>query len=448
MSDDALSQFTALVYRLDSVGPRPRDIDVYLEHVASLDAVDAWTCLNQLRMWLASFPAEPSAAFIGKIVEMAVNYRTPNPPTLHQIYKAVGAEHLGPSAKSMRLNELDEEDDDLEGGDQFDAAGWLDKAGEELDRDDAGGDSMELFLFKTAALVLANLRSLQGLQLVPLAAVSFFFSSIEHGSSLHVQRCAAYCAGILSAEHLPVVLDQFFERMKQLPEKKFRWLLYQQATQLFAFGVGSQQQAEATVAYLEAVAKSIKRIDRGKLRGAICSSLYRIFGRIMGSDDGAMAQRQWATFASNLRTLAKQYEEAYASIYATVSKWAKKAKHALPCWRLMVRMSVVGNQTFFVDKRRDHIFPILLSASKKCAAPPARGPPAAPRTPLPRRPDGPTARTAPAPPPTRAPLRPTRRAGTAASAWPTWPSTSSSCPSSWRAATWRASCPTRRSCCS
>lgn len=244
MATDALSQFVALVHRLDQVGPRPRDIDQYIERTTSLSVGEAWMCLRQLQLWLASFPAEDSATFVIQIVEIVALYRITNPPTLQEIYKAfVTPERTRGMTMRPTAANLDEDDDDLEGGGAgFDAAAWLDKAGDELARDDAI-DTMELFLFKTAALILSNMRTLNGLKLVPPAAVHFFFTSIEQGSTLHVQRCAAYCAGVLSADHLPALLEQFFERQKSLPEKRFRWLLYQQATQLFSFGVATQQQA-------------------------------------------------------------------------------------------------------------------------------------------------------------------------------------------------------------
>lgn len=373
MSQDALNQYVALVYRLDAVGPRPRDVDVYLEGAASLDGEEAWVGVRQLQHWLASFPPEPSAEFLTKLVELAVNYRVPNPPTLKDVYKSLPEDVRGRglgSITGMRamttMGTIDDDDDDLEGGAGFDCAGWLDKAPDDLLRDE-GNETMELFLFKTAALVLNNLKDLGGLQLVQPGAVSFFFTSIEYGSTLPVQRMASYCAGVLSHQHLPVLLDAYFERQKTVPEKQFRWLLYQQATQFFGFGVGLQQQAEATVSYLEATAKKITKIDRGKLRGAICTSLYRIFGSIMGQIDGE-AQVYWQAFTSRFAMLAKNYSEAYTSIYATVAKWAKKAKHALPCWKLMVRMECVGPSAFYIDKKRDKILPILLGGAKKYRA--------------------------------------------------------------------------------
>ena len=90
--------------------------------------------------------------------------------------------------------------------------------------------------------------------------------------------------------------------------------------------------------YLEAIAKRMSKIDRGKLRGAICTSLTRIFASIMGKEDGE-AQVYWSAFTNRFQMLARRYNDAYGSIYGTVTKWAKKAKHALPCWRLMVRMT-------------------------------------------------------------------------------------------------------------
>ena len=95
MSADALSQYVALVYRLDSIGPRPREIDSHLQAATQLDVEDAWTSLRQLQRWLAAFPAEDSAGFVTKLVELAANYRVPNPPTLREIYKAIGPDADG-----------------------------------------------------------------------------------------------------------------------------------------------------------------------------------------------------------------------------------------------------------------------------------------------------------------------------------------------------------------
>ena len=162
MSLDALNQYVALLYRLDAKsgpqGRRPQGIDVYLFQVSQLTSEDAWVGLRQLQRWLASFPPEPSAEFITKLVELAVNYRVPNPPNLKDVFKGLlGASGSAVASQSSRI--IDEEDDDLEGGERFDCAGWLDKAAEDLTRDESN-DTIELFLFKTAALVLDNLKAI------------------------------------------------------------------------------------------------------------------------------------------------------------------------------------------------------------------------------------------------------------------------------------------------
>ena len=90
MADDALNQYVALVYRLSKVGPDPArspGLDAYLKEAASLGADDGWNCLNQLKLWLASFPAPESAKFITKIVELGGYCRTQTPQTLRQVYK-------------------------------------------------------------------------------------------------------------------------------------------------------------------------------------------------------------------------------------------------------------------------------------------------------------------------------------------------------------------------
>ena len=49
----------------------------------------------------------------------------------------------------------------------------------------------------------------------------------------------------------------YFEKQKETPEKKFRWLLYTQAMQMLAFGVRTSQQSEVTVRYLEGMTRVI-----------------------------------------------------------------------------------------------------------------------------------------------------------------------------------------------
>jgi hypothetical protein len=83
---------------------------------------------------------------------------------------------------------------------------------------------------------------------------------------------------------------------------------------------------------------------------------------------GGEAQIYWQALTSRFPMLSRSYSDAYASIYATVAKWAKKAKHALPCWQLMVRMECAGSSTFYLDKKRDRILPILLLGAKKYRA--------------------------------------------------------------------------------
>ena len=44
---------------------------------------------------------------------------------------------------------------------------------------------------------------------------------------------------------------------------------------MLAFGVASQEQAEVTVRFLEAMQKKMEKTDRGKLRGAMCNRSRR-----------------------------------------------------------------------------------------------------------------------------------------------------------------------------
>ena len=169
---------------------------------------------------------------------------------------------------------FEDDDDELESGEGFDASGWLERGRDEIKQETAT-DSVELYLFKTAALVLENMSALGALHLIEEPVVKFFFVSLEKAATLSAQRCAAVCCSVLSREHLHLLVACFFERQTKVPEKKFRWLLYQQATQMLAFGVASQEQAEVTVRFLEAMQKKMEKTDRGKLPAARCAPRSR-----------------------------------------------------------------------------------------------------------------------------------------------------------------------------
>ena len=215
--------------------------------------------------------------------------RTAPAAPLQQFYKAEPGSDAHKTPRMSRsfsgaAPNFEDDDDELESGEGFDASGWLERGRDEIKQETAT-DSVELYLFKTAALVLENMSALGALHLIEEPVVKFFFVSLEKAATLSAQRCAAVCCSVLSREHLHLLVACFFERQTKVPEKKFRWLLYQQATQMLAFGVASQEQAEVTVRFLEAMQKKMEKTDRGKLRGAMCTSLEKVFTSIMKADD-------------------------------------------------------------------------------------------------------------------------------------------------------------------
>lgn len=461
MSADALSQFVATCKRIDQHGPRTNAHDhamQYMDAANQLTIDEAWACARQQQLWLASFPAEDSAAFIDTLVELTSLYRSPNPPTLQSIYKAAGPEEArGRGAASMaaptaRL--LDDDDDDLDGGERFECATWLDKAGDEITREHMPGEreAMEIFLFKTMALILLNMKSLGGLPRVSPPAVSFFFSSIEQGSAHATQRCATFCCGVISSAQLPVLLDRFSEKSnpKNVPEKRFRWLVRRlltrvqpgalphsaappvQPTHPFGWRSRAPSPLRGFGVMLTALPAGdpmlrIRCVDARPGRGD--GGLPRASGQEDGQDRprqvarrhlhlplphlwldhgqrrrgagnahrggeggsrhmpsfqlprsppplpphsrlttyvarACAAQVYWTAFRSRFQMLSKRYADAFAAIYTTVAKWAKKAKHALPCWQLMARMTCLGNTEFYLahSRKSDAILPTLLKS--------------------------------------------------------------------------------------
>ena len=245
IANDALEQLAVLIHRVEGGSLQNSGQSAHLETASRLMEPEAWSCLRQLQLWLATFPGEESAKICVRLAELASGYqdRGPLPPTLQQIYKAEPGSDAHKTPRMSRsfsgaAPNFEDDDDELESGEGFDASGWLERGRDEIKQETAT-DSVELYLFKTAALVLENMSALGALHLIEEPVVKFFFVSLEKAATLSAQRCAAVCCSVLSREHLHLLVACFFERQTKVPEKKFRWLLYQQATQMLAFGVAS-----------------------------------------------------------------------------------------------------------------------------------------------------------------------------------------------------------------
>ena len=151
---------------------------------------------------------------------------------------------------------FEDDDDELESGEGFDASGWLERGRDEIKQETA--TTGELYLFKTAALVLENMSALGALHLIEEPVVKFFFVSLEKAATL---SAAVRRRLLLGASRRPPPLP--CRAADEGAREEFRWLLYQQATQMLAFGVASQEQAEVTVRFLEAMQKKMEKTDRG-----------------------------------------------------------------------------------------------------------------------------------------------------------------------------------------
>ena len=211
----AAFQLEALIHRVakgsdaQKMLPKPQKETVEAEFwkgAARLSDGEAWSCLRQLQLWMASFPAEDSSAILQFLVSLLKAFQGHYaPPTLIDIYKHMGA------------GDAEADDDDDVGGDNADVSGWLDKARDELSQETAT-DSVELFLFKSAALVLEQMDRCTGLDKLPKPVVGFFFRSLEHASTLSSQRCAAVCCSVLSvrAGALSLLLEPARSRRRAL----------------------------------------------------------------------------------------------------------------------------------------------------------------------------------------------------------------------------------------
>ena len=103
---------------------------MHFEQVRQLSASEGWSCLRQLQLWLASFPADESAHILRCLCGFlkAFQGHAP-PPTLEDIYKGGGLNDPSLAGLQRAGNGDDGGDrDDAEAGEDDDVSGWLDKA--------------------------------------------------------------------------------------------------------------------------------------------------------------------------------------------------------------------------------------------------------------------------------------------------------------------------------
>ena len=97
---DAVAQMDALIcyashYSHDPSQklPLPNDEAArgHLQQAQQLTEEEAWACLRQMQLWLASFPPEQASYICKKLVDIAVFFQHAQamPPTLQDMFKAV-----------------------------------------------------------------------------------------------------------------------------------------------------------------------------------------------------------------------------------------------------------------------------------------------------------------------------------------------------------------------
>ena len=138
IANDALEQLAVLIHRVEGGSLQNSGQSAHLETASRLMEPEAWSCLRQLQLWLATFPGEESAKICVRLAELASGYqdRGPLPPTLQQIYKAEPGSDAHKTPRMSRsfsgaAPNFEDDDDELESGEGFDASGWLERGRDE-----------------------------------------------------------------------------------------------------------------------------------------------------------------------------------------------------------------------------------------------------------------------------------------------------------------------------
>jgi len=207
----------------------------------------------------------------------------------------------------------------------------------------------------------------QQLGSVPATVIEFCFANLHHTRSGAVRFMAGECLGVLSKCFLSSVLHLFTEKCKNIKKEKEEreFAGYQKAIHVLDFGVGTREQIDVTIGYLNDLVKLMKKVERGVLRQEICSSLKAVFSNIL-APGSEQRQAEWEEFARKFPKSVDDFFRVYEEIYDIVAKWSSKSKHTLFSYDLLWKMVVLHKQySFYASKKRFDIFTNLVKGFSK-----------------------------------------------------------------------------------
>ena len=88
----------------------------------------------------------------------------------------------------------------------------------------------------------------------------------------------------------------------------------------------------------------------------VCDVSRVVFLRLLGSEERDVLEHC---------ELESSFWAVFARLYVIVSKWAKKTKHALFCYDLMVTMICFGPKDFFFSTNHDDVLKLIVGGLKK-----------------------------------------------------------------------------------
>lgn len=198
--------------------------------------------------------------------------------------------------------------------------------------------------------------------------VQFLFDKLSYFYSPYIRHKAARCLSLLSLHIglLETILRRFqlsfaISKKKKIDERAFSF--YQGMVSHLAFGLGPGR-IDLTLSYLTALAKSMRKVEKGVLRNKVCLSLKQIFSKLLSPQDEISLEELESLSES---PLAPSFWNVYHDIFSIVSKWSKKRKSSIFCYDLMSLMVCYGNQEFFLSNMnsKESILDLIVSGMKK-----------------------------------------------------------------------------------
>ncbi|GIQ79602.1 hypothetical protein KIPB_000268, partial [Kipferlia bialata] len=178
------------------------------------------------------------------------------------------------------------------------------------------------------------------LSAVPDTLIEMLWGKLAYNYPLDVREAASRTLGLLSTHtpHLNRVVSLHATFIQDMRKTDCRdYATYASSLTDLGLGLGDSPQTPATIKVLDAVLSLLPRVQRGVLRQELCRVLAKQFEAIIPPSVDAMTDGDpfWGRFFT---------------LYETVDKWAKRAKHRVFCRRTQLVLARLGNRRFYTER--------------------------------------------------------------------------------------------------